>query len=410
MTGQSCRYCNGKLSINLANLGRTPLANSYIADPKDIEVEELFPLHVKVCEDCYLAQVVDAVDASSIFDHDYAYLSSYSSSWVQHAKHYSDTMVERFHLKSDSLIMEIASNDGYLLQHFLAKGMNVLGIEPAGHAADVAREKGIDTRVAFFNEQMARNLENENLQADLIAANNVLAHVPDIGNFVAGFKHVLKPSGVLTFEFPHLLNLIKQVQFDTIYHEHYSYISLISLERILQACGLRAFDVEKLDTHGGSLRVFCCLASAPFETTDMLHSVRKAEVDACLNKPEGYAGFSQKVQAVRDGLLNFIEEAKSKNKKIAAYGAAAKGNTFLNYAGITSESIDFVVDQSKEKQGRLLPGSHIPIFSPEKLKEEKPDYILILPWNLRAEISHQHSYVRQWGGQFVIAVPAIEVF
>lgn len=410
MSNKNCRYCGGELAIELVDLGETPLANSYLRDESEIEKEQSFPLHVRVCEACYLAQVVEAVDASAIFKHDYAYLSSYSTSWVAHAKRYADTMSDRFGLTGDSQIMEIASNDGYLLQHFLAKGMSVLGVEPAGHAAEVARDKGIETRVTFFNEQTARELKKEGILADLIAANNVLAHVPKIGDFVAGFQHILKPAGVLTFEFPHLLNLINLVQFDTIYHEHYSYISLFALEHILSAHKLRAFDVEQLTTHGGSLRVFCCHQDAEFEPTQALDAVRQAESDACLNQAKGYDGYTQSVEAVRDGLLAFLAKAASEGKHVAAYGAAAKGNTFLNYAKITRKDIDFIVDQSNEKQGTLLPGSHIPVFSPDMLKQQKPDYVLILPWNLREEISNQHAYIRQWGGQFVTAVPDINVF
>jgi len=410
MPHHSCRFCGGALSIGLVDLGETPLANSYLANADDIAKEKSFPLNVKVCESCYLAQVEEAVDASAIFNHDYAYLSSYSSSWVAHAKSYADAMTERFQLNTDSLVMEVASNDGYLLQHFLNKNMSVLGVEPAGHAAQVAQSKGIDTRIDFFNQATAKAIKEEGLQADLIAANNVVAHVPQIGDFVAGFQHVLKAEGVLTFEFPHLLNMINFVQFDTIYHEHYSYISLIALERILKAGNLRAFDVEKLSTHGGSLRVFCCHQQAEYSETEALRSVRQTEVDAKLNSPQGYAGYTQVVETVRDGLVAFLDKADKDGKTVAAYGAAAKGNTFLNYAKITKDRISFVVDRSKEKQDTLLPGSHIPVLDPAQLKERKPDYILILPWNLKDEISKEHSYVRDWGGQFVIAVPQITIF
>ena len=410
MPHHSCRFCGGALSIGLVDLGETPLANSYLANADDIAKEKSFPLNVKVCESCYLAQVEEAVDASAIFNHDYAYLSSYSSSWVAHAKSYADAMTERFQLNTDSLVMEVASNDGYLLQHFLNKNMSVLGVEPAGHAAQVAQSKGIDTHIDFFNQATAKALKEEGLQADLIAANNVVAHVPQIGDFVAGFQHVLKAEGVLTFEFPHLLNMINFVQFDTIYHEHYSYISLIALERILNAGNLRAFDVEKLSTHGGSLRVFCCHQEAEYSETEALRSVRQTEIDAKLNSPQGYAGYTQVVETVRDGLVAFLDKADKDGKTVAAYGAAAKGNTFLNYAKITKDRISFVVDRSKEKQDTLLPGSHIPVLDPAQLKERKPDYILILPWNLKDEISKEHSYIKDWGGQFVIAVPQITIF
>lgn len=410
MPHKSCRFCDGALSIDLVDLGKTALANSYLADSGHIAEEQTYPLRVKVCEKCFLAQVDEAVDATAIFNHDYAYLSSYSSSWVAHAKSYADAMVDRFQLSKNSLIMEIASNDGYLLQHFHDKAMSVLGVEPAGHAAQVAQAKGIDTRVEFFNETTAKVLKGEGLQADLIAANNVVAHVPAIGDFIAGFQHVLKPTGVLTFEFPHLLNMINQFQFDTIYHEHYSYISLLALGRILAAHNMRAFDVETLPTHGGSLRVFCCHDGAEFSETKTLRSVRENERAAKLDQSAGYAGYAQSVALVRDGLINFVAKAKAEGKTIGAYGAAAKGNTFLNFAKITSEDIPFVVDRSKEKQGKLLPGSHIPIFDPDELKSRKPDYVIILPWNLKQEISKEHEYIREWGGQFVTAVPQISVF
>lgn len=404
-----CRYCQADLTVTFADLGATPLANSYLPMTEEAKADERsYPLHVMVCSSCRLVQTTETIPADAIFDHDYAYLSSYSSGWVAHAKRYAEAMIKRFGLGPDALAAEVASNDGYLLQHFVDAGIPVLGIEPAGHAAELAIAKGVPTEVAFFNRATAERLVAQGKQADIVAANNVLAHVPDIRDFVAGFPVFLKPTGVLTFEFPHLLNLIDLVQFDTIYHEHYSYLSLLFVERLLQDAGLQVFDVEELPTHGGSLRVF---AGHPgvHTVTDNVAKVRTNEESAALQTDSAYAAFDERVRAVCDGFRRFVKQAHAEGKSIAGYGAAAKGNTFLNVCGIGVDQIKMVVDMNPEKQGRLLPGSHIPVRAPEALKEERPDYVVIFPWNLTSEISQEHAYIADWQGRFVTAVPEIKI-
>ncbi|MEM6621179.1 MAG: class I SAM-dependent methyltransferase [Pseudomonadota bacterium] len=405
----ACRYCGSPLTVNFADLGATPLANSYLEPtPEAIAAERSFPLHVMVCSACRLVQTTETVPADAIFDHDYAYLSSYSASWVAHAKRYAEVMTKRFGLGPDSLAAEVASNDGYLLQHFAQAGIPVLGIEPAGNAASLAEGKGVPTRVAFFNAATARALAQDR-RADLIAANNVLAHVPDIRDFAAGFPIFLAPEGVLTFEFPHLLNLINQAQFDTIYHEHYSYLSLLFVERLMQDAGMRVFDVEELPTHGGSLRVYACHAGAAHAEEAGLAKVRADEAAAGLDTDDAYAAFGPRIDAICQGFRAFLDQAEAEGKTVAAYGAAAKGNTFLNVAGVGVDRIPFVVDRNPEKQGRLLPGSHIPVHGPEHLDVAKPDYVVILPWNLAAEISTEHARIAGWGGRFVTAVPELRI-
>ena len=404
-----CRYCDAPLTTSFADLGATPLANSYLPMTEEAKAaEHSYPLHVMVCSECRLVQTTETVPADAIFDHDYAYLSSYSAGWVAHAKRYADEMRARFGLGPESLAAEVASNDGYLLQHFVAEGVPVLGIEPAGHAAELAEKKSVPTRVTFFNRATAEALVAEGLQADIVAANNVLAHVPDIRDFVAGFPVFLKPAGVVTFEFPHLLNLINQVQFDTIYHEHYSYLSLLFVERLLRDAGLEVFDVQELPTHGGSLRVFAGHPGA-HEVSEAIDKVRADEAAAALDSNDAYTAFGARVQAVCDGFRAFLDDAAAEGKTVAAYGAAAKGNTFLNVCGIGAGQIAFVVDQNPEKQDRLLPGSHVPVRAPEALKAERPDYVVILPWNLAQEISTQHAYIAEWGGRFVTAVPEMKI-
>lgn len=405
-----CRLCGAPLSVTLADLGETPLANSYLVPTADaIAAEKRYPLKVMVCGECLLAQVETALPADAIFAHDYAYLSSYSQSWVAHAARYAEAMIARFGLDRRSLVMEVASNDGYLLQHFVRHGIPVLGIEPAGHAAEIARGRGIDTEVLFFGGETGRMLAGRGIRADLVAANNVLAHVPDIAGFVAGFPHVLAPEGVVTFEFPHLLNLLRETQFDTIYHEHYSYLSLGVVERVLAGAALRVFDVEKIPTHGGSLRVFACHAAAGHLARPGLDKLRADERAARLDRLDGYAGFAGRVAAVRDNFLAFLRATRAEGGTVAAYGAAAKGNTFLNVCGVTADDIPFVVDANPEKQGRLLPGSHIPVRAADALAGHRPDYVLILPWNLADEIRRQHAYIAGWGGRFVTAVPELRI-
>jgi SAM-dependent methyltransferase len=405
-----CRFCRAPLSRTFLDLGEQPLANSYLtAEQLAAGNEPVFPLHTRVCDACFLVQADHDVPAEAIFDAEYAYFSSFSPGWVEHARRYAEAMTERFGLGPESLVVEVASNDGYLLQHFLAKDIPVLGIEPTANTAEAARAKGIRTDVVFFDGETGRAMAARGDRADLMAANNVLAHVPDLNAFVAGFPQVLKPDGVLTFEFPHLLNLIEKVQFDTIYHEHYSYLSLLAVEQVLAAQGLRVFDVEQLPTHGGSLRLFCCHQAAGHEETQALRDLRAAEAAAGLNRAETYDGFTARVEAVRDSFLAFVAEARDDGKAIAAYGAAAKGNTFLNYCGVTSADIVCAFDANPAKQDRYLPGSHVPIFAPAKVADIRPDYVLILPWNLKDEITRQLAYIAEWGGRFVIASPETRV-
>jgi SAM-dependent methyltransferase len=406
----TCNFCGIELTDTFVDLGEMALANSYLAEANLAKPEPRYPLHVRVCQSCFLVQVEPAVPAEEIFS-DYAYFSSYSDSWVAHAGAYASMAAGRFELGPDTLVAEVASNDGYLLKHFVAAGIPVLGIEPAANVAKVAEENGVRTEVAFFGRETAGRLCAKGLAADLMAANNVLAHVPDLNDFVGGFPIMLKPDGVATFEFPHLLNLINEVQFDTIYHEHFSYLSLLAVEKILAAHGMAMFDVEELQTHGGSLRVYARHAdSARHEDGPGLDIVRDKERAAALDQPGAYAGFEPRVAAVREALLDFLHTARSEGKTVAAYGAAAKGNTLLNYCGVDAGLIPFVVDRSSAKQGRYLPGSHIPIFAPAKIAEEKPDYVLILPWNLKDEIMAEMAHVRSWGGRFVTAIPELCIF
>lgn len=408
-TKPCCRFCKSALEKTFVDLGATPLANSYLKSPADITAEKRYPLHARVCGTCFLVQVDDVVPPGDIFS-DYAYFSSYATSWVEHARRYATKMRERFDLGANALVVEVASNDGYLLQHFKSDGIPVLGIEPAANVAEVARAKGVPTEVMFFGEATARSLVEAGHSADLMAANNVFAHVPDILDFAKGFAVLLKPEAVATFEFPHLLNLIEQVQFDTIYHEHYSYLSLVAVEKILAAAGLRAFDVEEVPTHGGSLRLFVCHTAASHPPTAALASLRAREHAAKLDHLEGYEGFAPRVEAVRTEFLDFLQSARKSGAKVAAYGAAAKGNTFLNYCGVDRDNIDCVFDRSLEKQGRFLPGSHLPIRAPEDIKEIKPDYLVILPWNLATEVTSSMACIGDWGGRFVTAIPKLRVF
>jgi len=407
---EPCRYCAAPLTLTLVDLGETALANSYlpIGDGAALAAEGRYPLHVKVCTGCWLAQTTHVAPAAAIFAHDYAYLSSYSAGWVEHARRYAVAMTERFGLGPESRVVEVASNDGYLLQHFVAMGVPVLGVEPAGHAAELAVAKGVPTVVEFFDATSAARLKAEGHGADLMAANNVLAHVPDIRSFVAGFRTLVKPQGVATFEFPHLARLIEQVQFDTIYHEHYSYLSFTFVSRLMAEAGLEVFDIERLPTHGGSLRVFVGHPCA-HAVTDLVAAVRAEEHAMAIDRPEGYAGLAARVAAVVAGFKDFLTEAKAVGKTVAGYGAAAKGNTFLNVAGLGAADIGFVVDRNPQKQGCLLPGSHIPVLSPDAIAERRPDYLVILPWNIAAEVMEQQAGIRAWGGKFVTAVPELRI-
>jgi hypothetical protein len=410
MTAPACRFCKTPLIHTFVDLGRQPLSNSYLtAEQLAAGTEQAYPLHARVCHNCFLVQVDDVVPADAIFDDAYAYFSSYSTSWVEHARRYAVAMKDRFGLGPESRVIEVASNDGYLLQHFVEMDVPVLGIEPTANTAQAAIARGVPTEVRFFNVATGKDLAQRGLRADLMAANNVLAHVPDIGDFVGGFREALKDEGVLTFEFPHLLKLIELVQFDTIYHEHYSYLSLVTVEQVLAANGLRPFDVERLSTHGGSLRLFCCHVDARHEETDALAALRAEEHAAQLDRIEGYAGFTPRCEAVRDGFRAYLAEAKTAGRKVAAYGAAAKGNTFLNYCGTTADDVVASFDANPAKQGKFLPGSHVPIFGPAAVAEIRPDDLVIMPWNLKDEIMGQTAFIRDWGGRFVIASPEVQV-
>ncbi len=404
-----CRFCGEPLRATLVDLGFTPLANSYLAYDRLGTPEHTFPLHARVCSSCKLVQVDNVATPDEIFGH-YAYFSSYSASWVEHARRFARMAKDRWSLDDNSLVIEVASNDGYLLQHFVAMNVNVLGVEPAANVAEVARQAGVRTDVAFFGKATAGRLRDEGYAADLIAGNNVFAHVPDINDFVAGFSILLKPDGVLSLEFPHLLRLLEFAQFDTIYHEHFSYLSLYTVERILKAHGLKVFDVAELPTHGGSLRVMACRnSSRTHEECPGLAKVRRDEAAAGIDRDECYSHLQSQAEDIRLQLLDFLKSAKTDGKKVAAYGAAAKGNTLLNFCGVDTSLIDYVVDLSPHKQGLFLPGSRLPIYPPSRLAETKPDFILILPWNLKDEIMSQVSDARAWDAKFVIAIPVLTI-
>jgi SAM-dependent methyltransferase len=404
----TCRFCRAPLTLTLVDLGVTPLANSYLPDADAAKAERGFPLHARVCQSCRLVQVEDVSTPDHIFSH-YAYFSSFSASWLRHCERYVEGAIGRFGLGPDSKVVEIASNDGYLLQYFVKRGVPSLGVEPAANVAEAAVRAGVPTEVAFFGAATAERLAKAGHSADLMCANNVLAHVPDINDFTAGFERLLKPDGVMSVEFPHLLRMLEEVQFDTIYHEHYSYLSLLAVERIFAANGLRVFDVEELPTHGGSLRVWACKADAPRAVGASLAKVRSDEAAAGLDTDNAYQGFDGKVRRIKADLVAFFEEAHRDGRRVAAYGAAAKGNTLLNYCGIGSDRIDFVSDLNPHKQDTLLPGSHIPVRAPDFIAQAKPDYLLILPWNLKSEIMQQMAGIRAWGGKFVVAVPQLTV-
>lgn len=410
MTVPHCSFCAAPLNRTLIDLGKQPVSNDYLTKAQlDAGDEPVYPLHVRVCDQCFLVQADQPVAAEDMFTSEYAYFSSFSDAWLKHCRAFAQAAVKRFRLGPNSQVVEVASNDGYLLQYFKEAGVPVLGVEPTANTAAAAQAKGIPTEVRFFNQATGADLKARGIQADLMFGANVLAHVPAINDFVAGFPLVLKPEGVLVFEFPHLLRMIEGVQFDTIYHEHFSYLSLLAVEHVLEANGLRAYDVEELWTHGGSLRLYCCHLEAAFETTDALCDLRIAEEKAGLDRIEGYDGFTQKSEAVRDSFLAFLKGAKAEGKTVAAYGAAAKGNTFLNYAHVGTGDIACVFDRNPQKQDRYLPGSHLPILSPDRIAEVKPDYVIILPWNLKDEIMTQLAFIKDWGGRFVTASPETKV-
>ncbi|MEJ2120788.1 MAG: class I SAM-dependent methyltransferase [Alphaproteobacteria bacterium] len=407
-TAGDCRFCGAALTETMVDLGETPLANSYVASDQASSYEPRYPLHVYVCSTCFLAQLPAHETPDAIFG-DYAYFSSYSQSWLEHCERYAEAMIERFDINPTQRVVEIASNDGYLLKFFKARGIPVLGIEPAANVAAEAQANDIPTLIEFFGTESARGLANARKTADLLVANNVLAHVPDLNDFVEGLRMALKWTGVLTIEFPHLLKLIEQNQFDTIYHEHFSYFSLTTAERVLKVHDLRIFDVEELPTHGGSLRIYACRDDNERETTTNVARIKVEESETGLQKIETYRNFSRRAAAVGRDLRDFLTSAKSAGKTVAGYGAPAKGNTLLNYCGIGPELLPYTVDVSPHKQGRLLPGSHIPVEHPNVIAERKPDYVLVLPWNLKDEIVSDMAHVREWGGKFVVPIPDVKV-
>lgn len=407
-SGQCCRLCGGAIDHTFVDLGMSPLCESFLAADELDRMEPYYPLRVMVCDDCHLVQLKEYVAPEHIFS-TYAYFSSYSTSWVAHAKAYCDTMEKRLGLGRDSLVVELASNDGYLLQHFLPKGVPVLGIEPAANVAEVARAKGVATHVDFFGVRLARQLANEGRRADLIAGNNVLAQVPDLNDFVAGIPLILKPEGVVTLEFPHLARLIDERQFDTIYHEHFSYFSLVTVQHLAVRHGLKIIDVEELATHGGSLRVFLAHEASRHRASPAVDRVLAAEIARGFRTTETYTGFQDEVRGLKRDLLDLLIGLKRDGKRIVGYGAPGKGNTLLNYCGIGRDFLDFAVDRNPYKHGRYTPGMHVPIHPVEALDAARPDYILILPWNLKDEIVQQLAYTREWGARLIIPIPEVEV-
>jgi len=410
--GPTCRFCGEPLENTFVDLGMSPLCQKHLRADQLARMEPFYPLHVRVCSECFLVQLEEIVSPNEIFgDGEYAYFSSYSDSWLAHASRYCDDMVERFGLNGEKLVVEIASNDGYLLQNFVKKGIPALGVEPAANTAEAAREKGVDTVTAFFGRATARRIADERGLADLLLGNNVLAHVPDINDLVGGMKILLAPRGVLTMEFPHLMQLITQNQFDTIYHEHFSYLSFGTVERIFERHGLVLFDVEELPTHGGSLRIYGRHAErGEPAVSERVVELRNREADVGMQSLSYYAAFGERVKETKRKLLEFLITAKREGKSIAGYGAPGKGNTLLNYCGIGPDFIDYTVDRSPHKQGGYLPGTHIPILAPDEVEKTKPDYLLILPWNLRDEIMKQMSCIRAWNGQFVVPIPEVRVY
>lgn len=405
-----CRFCDEVLRYTFVNLGMSPLANSYLKYNQLNAMEPFYPLHVYVCEQCLLVQLEEFEKATNIFS-DYAYFSSYSDSWLQHAKAYAEMSIERFKLGRQSSVMEIASNDGYLLQYFQKHGIPILGIEPAENVAKVAIEKGIPSLVKFFNTETATELAKNGKHVDLLVGNNVLAHVPCLNDFVAGIKIVLKEGGVVTMEFPHLLRLVEEKQFDTIYHEHFSYFSFRTVEQVFAKHGLTLFDVEELPTHGGSLRIYGRhKENETLVVTQNVQKVKAEEDQKGFGSLARYLNFETEVKETKCQLLEFLIAAKRKGKVIVGYGAPAKGNTLLNYCGVGVDFIDYTVDRSPQKQECYLPGTHIPIFHPDKIQETKPDYVLILPWNIKDEVIQQMAHIREWGGQFVTPIPEVRVY
>ena len=407
---KSCRFCGAGLEKTLVDLGMSPLCETYPSVAELNRGEMFYPLHVFVCAKCFLVQLEEFESPEKIFS-DYLYFSSYSDSWLKHCENYTSKMIDRFGLGPKSFVVEVASNDGYLLQYFVKEGVPVLGIEPASNVAKVAEEKGVPTLNRFFGTQLALELASEGKTADLIVGNNVLAQVPDLNDFVEGLKLLLKPQGVLTLEFPSLLKLIELNEFDTIYHEHFSYFSLLSTISILQAHGLKVFDAEELPTHGGSLRVYACRAEdATHAQQPSVEALLEMERTSGLDRMTAYEGFARQVMETKLALLDFLLSAAKDKKSVAGYGAPGKSATLLHYCGIGKDLIQYTVDRSPYKQGRVLPGTHIPIFHPDRIRETKPDYVIILPWNLKDEIMQQLQFIREWGGRFVVPIPRVAVY
>jgi hypothetical protein len=409
VTSPRCRLCATQLTHTFVDLGKSPPCESYLSADQLDEGETFYPLHVRVCGNCLLVQLPAYIAAEEIFSH-YAYFSSYSDSWVAHAERFVDVAAERLNLTADSFVIEVASNDGYLLQHVVGRGIRALGIEPARNVAEVAIGRGIPTEVLFLSEDVGRTIAKEHGPADLVVANNVLAHVPDIVDFAKGLRALVADHGRVSIEIPHVQRLIEGREYDTIYHEHYSYLSLLTIQRVLGAAGLTVVDVEELPTHGGSLRTWSMPTEHADEPGSAVSGVLSAEDSAGLHSLAGYTGFADKVAAARNDLVEFLINQAREGARVAGYGAPGKGNTLLNHAGIRGDLLPFTVDRNPVKHGKFLPGTHIPIFSVEKIAETRPDYVLILPWNLRDEISRQLAYVREWGGRLVVPLPSLEVF
>jgi SAM-dependent methyltransferase len=417
-SGRTCRFCAAPLSHTFVDLGMSPLCESYLVEDELDRMEPFYPLHAMVCDACRLVQLPEYVSGREIFEDDYAYFSSYSDSWVEHARVYVDDVTERFGVDASCRVVEVGSNDGYLLQHFVADDVPVLGIEPAANVAEAARDRGIPTRTLYLTEESARDLAADGVRADLLIGNNVLAHVPDLNDFVAGLKVLLAPEGVLTMEFPHLMRLVEENQFDTIYHEHFSYFSFLTVERVFAAHDLDVFDVEELSTHGGSLRIYVRHGEAAPEPpapevradpAGRVERLRRREREAGMETLAYYRDFSDRVEETKRGILEFLIDARGRGDSVVGYGAPGKGNTLLNYCGIRTDFLDYTVDRSEYKQGMYLPGTHIPIHAPSKIAETRPDWVLILPWNLKDEIMEQMSHVRDWGGRFVVPIPEVTV-
>ncbi len=407
----NCRFCKAPLTNVFIDLYNSPASNSFLTKEQLNEPETFYPLKVFICDKCFLVQVDEYKKSDAIFSNDYVYFSSFSTSWLAHAKEYTKKMTSRFLLNNNSQVIEIASNDGYLLQYFYEKNIPVLGIEPTANTAEAAKQKGIESVIDFFGVRLANELSAKNIKADLLLGNNVLAHVPDIVDFVRGMKILLKENGIITMEFPHLMQLVDNNQFDTIYHEHFSYLSFHTVKQIFESQGLKMFDVEEIATHGGSLRLYAThKENDQQEISGNVNMLLQKEYSKGINEPEYYKNFQQRAFKVKLDLTDFLIKQKRENKKVTAYGAAAKGNTLLNYCGIKSDLIEFVVDANPHKQNKFLPASHIPVMNEDELKRSQPDYVIILPWNLQAEITAQINYIKDWGGKFVVAIPELEIF